>query len=132
MSQVGIVRENAILPFKAAIDLTGKEGYPVIVTGQNEITLLTNAEQTPFGVLLKGGKAGEQVTVAPARGGFSGTVRVKLFGPVTQTGTLLGLFEDNDEVAFVASSDAPTTPRVAMALEGGVAEEKIEAVLIAP
>ena len=62
MSQVSVVRENAIVPFTAGPDLTGLEGYPVEID-ENDYTIKHCEDptaSTPICVLVKGGKAGEQ------------------------------------------------------------------------
>lgn len=133
MSQVGIVRDNAILPFKAATDLTGKEGQPVIINAQGEAEISQIAASTPpIGILLKGGQVGENVSVAIATGGFAGTVRVKLGEPVTETGALLELLETPEGCKFMPYSGAVHCYVMAQALETGLADEKIEAVLFRP
>lgn len=134
MSQVSIVRENAILPFQAATDLTGKEGHPVIVTNDTEVTLLDVSMGTvpPLGILVKGGAAGETVSVAIATGGLAGSVRVKLAGAVASVGTILELTETPDGCAFVPNTGGAVCYSLAIALETGLADEKIEAVLFRP
>lgn len=135
MPQVGIVRENAILPFTAETDLTGLEGRPITFGGGGGGPLVQVAEDAagtlPIGVLLKGGKAGETVTVALAAGGLAGTVRVKLSQPVT-TGQYLKLIDHISGCFFGPAGLSGERIVMAQALEDGVADEKIEAVLFKP
>lgn len=137
MTQVSIVRDNAILSFTAAIDLTGHEGRAIVATAQNEVTLMIEPEhEIPLGVLVKGGKAGEQVSVALAHGGLAGTVRIKLAKPVTQIGTVLSLNISDDPTdphfGFAPAELCGTCLRWALALETGVAGERIEGILFPP
>jgi hypothetical protein len=135
MPQVGIVRENAILPFTAFVDMTGHEGRPVMITG-DKIMLVDDVEgNVPFGVLLKGGEANQPVSVAVAAGGLSGTVRVLLGANVTVGNHLQVDVNDGEELPFYAPVPlvGPSGRWVtAQALESGLAGEKIEAVLFKP
>ncbi len=124
-----LARTLAILPFLAASDLTGKSGHFVTVSATGAVDLPANATQAPFGLALTDAPAGEPVSVALSRGGLAGTVRVKLAGPVPAIGALLALQAGGRVIA-----DPGTGARVlvAQAVETGVTDELIEAVLIAP
>lgn len=124
-----LARNNAILPFKGALDLTGKEGCLVIMTSTG-LELATDPAEEVFGVILNGAPAGELSTVAVAAGGLAGTVKVKLADTVTEVGTLL-MAGAGDGGAVV--SDAGATSKVcALALETGVTGERIEAAIFKP
>lgn len=132
MSQVGIVRDNAILPFTALDDITGKEGYPVVYENQDYVQIAgDSAGALPLGILLKGGKAGETVSVAIASGGLAGTVRLKLGAPVTAIGQFLRMIDSPGGCTFAPDSSGERIV-MAQALETGLADEKIEAVLFTP
>lgn len=124
-----LARSIAILPFLAASDLTGKSGHFVTVSAAGAVDLPATATQAPFGLALTDAPTGEPVSVALARGGLAGTVRVKLAGPVPSIGALLALQAGGRVIA-----DPGTGARVlvAQAVETGVTDELIEAVLIAP
>jgi hypothetical protein len=124
-----LVRTLAILPFLAASDLTGKSGHFVTVSAAGAVDLPTTATQAPFGLALTDAPVGEPVSVALSRGGLAGTVRVKLAGPVPIVGALLALQAGG---RVIADPGAGARVLVAQAVETGVADELIEAVLIAP
>ena len=124
-----LCRHNAILSFVAAADLTGLVGRFVVIANTNQVAVLASATVKPFGVLLTEGKAGERVSVAVGVGGLAGTVRVKLSAVVTGPGIYLQTAADG-RVLTGAGTGARTF--VAMSLEGGAADELIEAVLICP
>jgi hypothetical protein len=131
MPQVGIVRENAILPFTALHDMTGMEGRPIGYENGTNVQVSADAGGSlPIGVLLKGGKAGETVSVAIAAGGLSGTVRLLIAAPVN-VGQYLRLVDGTSRCLF---GPAGSGERIVMAqaLETGLAGEKIEAVLFKP
>lgn len=137
MSQVSIVRDNAILPFPAGQDLTGQEGRPVIVdpgTPGFPVWLIDDPTESyvPIGVIVKGCKAGETASIAIAAGGLAGTVRLKLAAPVTSAGTHLKLATLGSSCAFAPDNGSGARTVMAQALEAGLAEEKIEAVLFKP
>lgn len=124
-----LARTLAILPFLAASDLTSKSGHFVTVSAAGEVDVPAAATDAPFGLALTEAPAGEPVSVALSRGGLAGTVRVKLAGPVPAIGALLALQAGGRVIA-----DPGTGARVlvAQAVETGVTDELIEAVLIAP
>lgn len=126
-----LVRANAILPFDVLgdADLTGMEGYFVKrdnATGR--ITLVTDDQDTPLGVILAGGAAPEKTSVAIGGAGLAGTVRVKLGADVGQ-GRPLRLRDDATVEVFTGAAD---TVLVGVALEAGVTGELIEAGLYTP
>jgi hypothetical protein len=76
-------------------------------------------------------KAGEQVSVAIASGGLAGTVRLKLGAPVTSIGQELKLISGPGGCLFGPATGGERIV-MAQALETGVADEKIEAVIFRP
>ena len=124
-----LTRENAILPIASSVDLTGKEGCLVVFDAGNLI-LATDPSESVFGVIQVGAKAGIPSSIAVCAGGLAGTVKIKLADPVTAVGTLLMAGGETGE-AYPASGTAPNKV-FAQALETGVADEQIEAVLFKP
>ena len=126
--KTSLARPNAILSFEANADLTGYVGR-FIVLSAGKAALLSSATVKPLGVLLCDGKADERVTVALGAGGLAGTVRVKLAATVSTIGAYLQTTADGR-----VQTDAGTGARtlVAQALETGVTDELVEAILIAP
>jgi len=121
-----LTRENAILPIEAAVDLTDKEGSLVVWDG-TDLILASDPLEDVFGVVLVGDAAGEPSSIAIAAGGLAGTVKIRLEGAITAVGTLL--MGSATGGAVEATSPNKT---FAMALETGVADEHIEAILFKP
>jgi hypothetical protein len=127
-----LTRENAILPFPPNSDLTGKEGHIVSIQTNGNVGAVAlysvSGGLPPFGVVLLGSNAGEKTSVAISSGGLAGTIKVKLSAPV-KAGEELQI----DETGTV-SPDSGSGNRiiVGLALEAGVADELIEAVLFRP
>lgn len=124
-----IARNNAILPFPPADDHSGKEGYFVeLIAG--EASIIDDAATVPFGVITEGfsdtGAADDSVGVLA--GGLAGTVKVKLSGAVN-VGDHLQLAADG---TAVTDAEAGARVLVGQALEDGVADELIEAVVYKP
>ncbi len=135
MSQVSIVRDNAILPYTASHDMTGREGEPISINSDGTVKITQGVDSDPpIGVLVKGGKNGENVSVAIAAGGLAGTVRVKLGANVTH-GAIPGglqLIDGPDGCLFAPAHGVPSAWFMAMALEPGLEGELVEAVLFFP
>ena len=121
-----LTRENAILPIASTVDLTGKEGH-FVVYDTGDLILASDPSEEVFGVVLVGAPAGEPSSIAVSAGGLAGTVKVKLGGAVTEAGTQL--MSSASGTGLVATA---TNKAVALALETGVADEQIEAVLFKP
>lgn len=126
--KTSLARTNAVLSLEANENLTGAVGRFIVITS-GKAALVTTTAQKPFGVLLTDGLAGERVTVALCSGGLAGTVRVKLAGTVS----IIGSDIQTTAIGKVIT-DAGTGARVVVgqALETGVADELIEAVLFKP
>ena len=125
-----LTRENAILPFTPANDLTGKEGQLVQLETNGTISLWSvSSGKRPLGAIVHGTSVDENTSVALCAGGLSGTVKLKLSASVSTSGQELQI----DNLGTV-SPDPGTGGRtlVAQALETGVADEMIEAVLFRP
>ena len=121
-----LTRENAILPIEAAVDLTGKEGSLVVWDG-TDLVLASDPLENVFGAVLVGAAAGEPSSIAIAAGGLAGTVKIRLEGAITAVGSLLMASATGGAILATATNKA-----FAMALETGVADEHIEAVLFKP
>jgi hypothetical protein len=122
-----LTRTNAIISVVADVDLTGQEGRFVRISNNESICLVDYALEKPLGLLLTGGKANERVTLA-IPGGLAGTVRVKIYGPIS-FGELLQLTSTGCVEGY--SNDAPRMV-VGVALEAGKTGELIEAALYVP
>lgn len=127
MNTTALRRESSIIPLTAAADQTDKEGFFVEVSSGNA-SICNAATDVPLGVIVQGAGSGELSSIA-VPGGLPGTVAVKLAGTISAIGTLLQLTATGEVIA-----DAGTGARVlvARALETGVDDEKIEAVLFNP
>jgi hypothetical protein len=121
-----LTRENGILPFEAAVDLTDKEGS-LVVWDSGDLVLASDPLEDVFGTVLVGAPAGEPSSIAIAAGGLGGTVKIRLEGAITAVGTLLMAGATGGAMEATATNKA-----CAMALETGVADEHIEAVLFKP
>jgi hypothetical protein len=125
-----LTRENAILPFTPVNDLTGKEGYIAQLESNGKVVpWYISSAKRPLGAIVHGTNIDEKTSVALCAGGLSGTVKLKLSAAVTAVGQELKV--DNQGTV---SPDPGTGGRtlVAQALETGVANEMIEAVLFRP
>lgn len=125
-----LTRENAILPFTAAEDLTGKEGHFVYAYSATEVRLAETDDDLAdriLGVIIDGASQGEKVSIA-LNVGLAGTVKVKLSDTVNTLSKRLSI----DIGGSVNGAEAVGKIRVAWPLETGVAGELIEAVLFDP
>lgn len=121
-----IARATAILPLTPTADHTGLEGYFILPTG----ALVSSATAAaPLGVITEGFPANGKDSVALPN--FGGTVKVKL-------GATPGSVVAGSYLILQADGSTKLDPgtgsriRVARALEAGIAQELIEAVLIEP
>jgi len=123
-----ITRENAVLAFPSAVDLTGKEGYAVKLNSSGQLELCSSASDIPFAIVTIGMPIGAQNSVAVCAGGYAGTVSIKLSATpgTVNAGTLLALN------ANATSSAGTTGVLYAQAVEAGQADELIEAVIFKP
>lgn len=125
-----LTRTNAILPFTPLADLTGKEGYVVLIESDGTIaTYSSSGGKQPFGVIVHGTDVDEKTSVAVLSGGLAGTVKVKLAFTVATPGELLAVRGGGE---MITPSHASALFTCAQALETGVAGELIEAVLFRP
>ena len=121
-----IARSTAVIPLSPTADHTGKEGFFILATG----ALVSSATATPpLGVIAEGFDVGAKDSVALPN--FGGTVKVKL-------GATPGAVVAGSYLVLQADGSAKLDPgtgariRVARALEAGIAQELIEAVLVEP
>lgn len=118
------VRDLAILSFPTTEDLSEKDGYVVIPDGAaGNVKLADSAAATPVGVITTPADGSED-NVSVAVVGFTGTVRVKL-------GAACDAFESLTLMADGTCEGGGAGTIVAKAMESGVAEELVEAVLVA-
>ena len=121
-----IARSSAIFPVTPTADHTGLEGYFILPTG----ALVSSATAAvPLGVITEGFETTRKDSVATHN--FAGSVKVKLGG--TPGSVVAGSY-----LVLNADATAKLDPgtgsriRVARAIEAGVANELIEAILIDP
>lgn len=129
-----IARSNAVLPLTPAADHEGKEGFFVEVDGSGNAAIVNSAADLPFGVITEGfsnANAAAKDSIAVGAGGFAGTVKVKLnSAPGTVVaGTNLELAADG---TVLEDSGIGARVIVAQAVEAGVGDELIEAVIFKP
>ncbi len=121
-----LTRENAILPFTPAVDLTGNEGYVVQIESDGTISpFLSSSGKQPFGLIVHGTNVDEKTSVVPLSGGLAGTVKVKIASTIDNAGLLLGVRSGGD---LIISTHASALFICAQALETGVAGEMIKAI----
>lgn len=124
-----LTRENAILPFPTSAEQEGSlYGHIVglfngVLTGSDP-----GSANPPLGACIHQEDPGEPATVALMSGGLAGTVKLKLDGAVS-VGNYLVL---GDGGLVYADPGVGARIQVGQALEDGVAEEFIEAVLFHP
>lgn len=122
-----IARSQAIIPLTPLADHTGLEGYFVLPSGG----IVTSATATlPLGLITEGFPTTGKDSVALHN--VCGTVKVKL-------GATPGTIVSGSSLVLQADGSTKLDPgtgtariRVARALEAGVAQELIEAVLVDP
>lgn len=126
-------RTNAILPFKAGNDFTGKEGHAIRFNKATG-TIVEAGTFSPLGVLNQSGPQDETLSVAIV--GASGTFKVRL-GAAAETSDHLVVDQGTHGSQFFPLDT--TTPgdqheryRCAIALEDGAADELVEAILYDP
>lgn len=113
-------RENAVLPFLGATDLTDKEGYLVTLAGETA-TLSASATVRAPGIILEGRPAAKKSSIG-ILGTIPGTVRMKTSGDITK-----GAFvQQAADGTVVTDAAAGARTIVGVALETGVSGDKIE------
>ena len=117
------VRESAIIPMSTSEDLSDKDGYVVIPDGTGGAVKLATAVDDSVAGVITTPADGSVDLIGVAVPGFGGTVRVKL-GGACNAHQELTLKADG-----TVEGDGLGT-KVARALEAGVAEELVEAVLV--
>ncbi len=127
-----IARDLALIALNSASDLSGKEGYFIKVAGDGvSVTAVTAAAtDVPLGVVSAEAAAGANAGILIG-GAFQGTTRVKL--SPTPGAVILGSY-----LVITADGSVRLDPgsgarvQVARAVESGVANERVEAVLLPP
>jgi hypothetical protein len=120
-------KDVAVLALVAAADHSTKRGFLCKITA-GQAAVHDSATAEPFGIILDGEKAGGMDSVG-VLGGNLGTVKVKLGGNITAIGTRLVAKADG---TVEADDAAGARVVVGKALETGVTDELIEAVLFEP
>jgi hypothetical protein len=122
-------RDSTLIPVPAGEDHTGKEGYAVkIVNGATQV--VDAITDIPFGVILDGATAGRSDSIAMFASAV-GALPVKLDatpGTVAR-GTPLAITATG---TFKANPGSGARVLCAVAMEGGAANELIEAALQTP
>lgn len=122
-----IARNTAIIPLTPLADHTGLEGYFVLATG----AVVSSATSTlPLGVITEGQPTTGKDSVALHN--FGGTVKVKLGATPGSVVAGSSLVLQADGTTKLDPGTGTARIRVARALEAGVAQELIEAVLVDP
>jgi len=121
MSSTLKLREDAILPFTPATDLTEYRGYGVTIAGEL-CTLGASATVKQKGIILEGSDVDGQTMVA-ILGAVSGGLPVKLGGVVTKGDSL----QQGADGRWVTDAGAGARIVSLVALESGIANEIIEA-----
>jgi len=126
-------RTNAILPFIAGSDFTGKEGHAVRYDNSSG-KIVEAGTSIPLGVLNQSGPQDETLSVAIV--GAAGTFKVRL-GAAAQTGNHLVVDSGTHGSQFFpldtsAGGFQHERYRCAIALEDGAADELVEAILYDP
>lgn len=117
-----IKRIQAIIAVPAAEDHSAKEGYFVKLDAAGKSTLVAAVTDTPCGVIVDSDGVTDSIAVP---GGVSGAFLVKLAaGANVKAGDFLRLAADG---SVGTEGEGPV---VARALENGVADELIEAVVL--
>lgn len=122
------LRAEPIESIEAAANLTDKEGFFYKLDASNKAVLCSATTDVPRGVILQGAALGGFIS-GQLNGAGGGTVPVKLGTNVTDLRKNLTIKADG-----TAESDDAAGARVVVAipLETGVADEKIECVLVNP
>lgn len=114
-------KDIALLAFTAASDQSTKDGYFVDHSG----VIVTDANVVPAGVIVDGQTEGGVTTVALMAAGSLVTVKVGATTAAIVAGTSLQLNADGTVRAAIGTGRV-----VAIALEAGTANERIEATLL--
>lgn len=122
-----IARSNAIFPLTPTADHTGLEGYFVLPTGA---TVSSATTTLPLGCIVEGQPTTGKDAVALHN--FAGTVKVKLGATPGSVVAGSSLVLQADGTTKLDPGTGTARIRVARALEAGVAQELIEAVLVDP
>jgi hypothetical protein len=130
-----LTRTNAIFTFPTLTDLSAEVGSPISVSnfsGVAKVTLYDPNDVEVFGVLIHADA--KQASVVPIHGGLAGTVKVKILDEASVGKTLYAarVGADAGFALVELESYSGTWDICAIAMEGGVAGEQIEAILFRP
>ena len=127
-------RTNAIIHANTVSDLSQHVGCPVTLSSSSSglRAQLWSEDETPFGVILSA--EAESVSIAPFEGGYAGTMLCKVLEECS-VGARLYCVNSGANVGF-GTTDYENFPGAtfyaAVAVEGGVAGEMIEAIPKSP
>ena len=130
-----LTRTNAIFTYPTLTDLSGHIGSPISLSrysGVDTVTLYDPNDTDVFGVLVYADAT--QATIVPVHGGLAGTVKIKVLDEAQTTG-LMYAARDGAEAGFALvdlETYSGTWDKCAIAMEGGVAGELIEAIITTP
>lgn len=127
-----LTRENAIIHAKTATDLTAYVGCIASLSNSNRVSLWEPDGDPPSCFIIHAEV--DSVSVVPLHGGLGGTVKVKLLAEVSAGHELYFAIQGEGQgfVDLIEESVAGDFFICALALEGGVEGEMVEAVLFRP
>jgi hypothetical protein len=127
-----LTRENAIIHAKTNSDLSGYVGCIANLNNSNLVTLWDPDGDPPSCFIIHAET--DAVSVVPLHGGLGGTIKVKLLAEVSAGHELYFAIQGQDQgfVDLIEESVAGSFFVCALALEGGVQGEMVEAVLFRP
>jgi hypothetical protein len=127
-----LTRTNAILYAKTASDMRNRIGCAALMFGGLTVSDWETDGDPPNCFIIHAEE--DSVSVVPLHGGLGGTIKVKLLGEASVGKELYFAVQGADR-GFVVREDEPISGSFyicALALEGGVAGEMVEAVLFRP
>ena len=126
-----LTRTNAILQYPTSPDQEGSlQGYLVGMSNFNGALTKLSPDSTaaPLGVCVHYDSPGAPASVALMSGGLAGTVKVRLDGSASAGDYLIM----GDSGVVLTDPGSGTRKQLGQALEDGIAEEHIEAILFHP
>jgi hypothetical protein len=122
-----IARDNAVIPVTPAADQTGLEGY-FVENSSGTASVCNATTDVPLGIIVEGADTDSKSSIALSRGGFKGTVKVKI-GSGSGAVSAFNLLQLNSDGTVNVDAGSGARTLVAQALEAGVAGDLIEAVI---
>jgi hypothetical protein len=122
-----IARENALIPVTPAADHTGLEGY-FVNNSSGTAAVCSSTSDVPLGVITEGQDTDGKDSIALSRGGFKGTVKIKI-GSGSGDVSAFDLLQLNNDGTVNVDAGTGSRTLVAQAVESGVAGDLIEAII---